>query len=129
MSRSDHEFQFAAQDVAKAAKAEAEYHEGRIAYWDAEFEQSFKRVKETASLEVKEMNVTGGKRFDVAVDYGDMTAYRRMNEAANKVQTHRDAAEKYRSDEKVYGSQDGRMYELSADDVHYFRLGGGEREE
>lgn len=129
MSRSDHEFQFAAPAIARAAQAEAEYHEGRASYWEGEFDSSFKRVKETAGVEVKEMNVTGGKRFDVTVDYGDMAAYRRMNEASAKVQTHRDAAEKFRSDEKVYGSQNGRVYELSADDVHYFRLGGGEREE
>jgi hypothetical protein len=128
MGRAEHEFQFAAEEIATAAAAEASYHEGRETYWAEEFDKSFKRVKETAGVEVKEVNVTGGKRFDVAVDYGDMTAYRRMNEASQKMQTHREAAEKYRSDAKVYGSQNGRMYELTADDVHYFRLGDGERE-
>ena len=130
MSRSEHQFQFPASKISEAARAEAQYHEDRISYWDEEFENAKTRVIETAELEVKELPVTGGKRVDLSINYGDPAAYRRMQEAGQKIDRHREAAEKFRSDEKVYGSQDEeRTYELSADDVHYFRLGGGRREE
>lgn len=129
MGREEHEFQFPANKVAEAAAREAEYHEQRAAFWEGERDQSFKRVKETASLEIKEQNITGGKRMDVTVDYGDMAAYRRLNEAVGKIESHQSAAERFRAEEHVYGTQGDRAYELTAKDVHYFRLGGGEREE
>ena len=135
MSRDEHQFQFKATEIAAAAKAEADYHEGRIEYWENEFETSFKRVEETIGAKITKQHVTGGERFDVQVDYGDPIAYRRMCEAQVKIEKHREAAERFRTDEKVYGTQgptgmrSDRMYELSTVDVHYYRLGGGSREE
>jgi hypothetical protein len=127
--RSEHEFQFPADEISAAAKREATYHEDRQSYWEDEYELSKKRVEETANLVIKEVNVTGGKRMDVVVDYGDAAAYKRVNEAVAKIDSHRKAAERFRAEAHVYGTQDKRMYELSADDVHYFRLGGGEQED
>jgi hypothetical protein len=123
--RSEHEFQFKASEIAEAARAEAEYHEDRLEYWGAEFDASFERVEATIGATIKKQHVTGGERFDVAVDYGDPAAYRRMIEAQAKIDRHRDAAEQFRTDEKVYGTQGERVYELSVADVHYYRLGAG----
>jgi hypothetical protein len=78
---------------------------------------------------IKRLHVTGGERIDVAVDYGDPTDYRRMQEAFEKWQEHSIQAERYRSDAEVYGTQNGRVYELDTADVHYFRLHGGPRED
>lgn len=129
MSKDQHEFQFPADRIALAAWDEADYHEGRVAYWKAEYETSFARVKETARIVVKEVNITGGKRADVTVDYGDAAAFRRLNESITKIESHRKAADRFRTEATVYGTQGERAYELSTEDVHYFRLGGGEREE
>jgi hypothetical protein len=127
--RSEHTFQFDSKVIAEAANAEAEYHEGRAEFWQGEQAKAAETVKQTASVELKEFDVTGGKRIDVGVNYGDMTAYRRLTEAYGKIQTHQQDAERYRSDAEVYGTQNGRVYELDTEDVHHFRLHGGPRED
>lgn len=127
--RAEHTFQFASSVIAKAAEAEANYHESRVEYWEAAQGQAAEVVKRTATIELKEFDVTGGKRIDVGVNYGDMTAYRRLTEAYGKIQSHQQDAERYRSDAEVYGTQNGRVYELDTDDVHHFRLHGGPRED
>lgn len=73
--------------------------------------------------------MTGGKRADVVVDHGDPSAYKRMQEAFEKIGNHREAAERYETDARIYETQRDRTYELSADDVHYFRLAGEPRPE
>lgn len=137
-ARSEHRFQFSASQIAAAAKQEAEYHEARVKFWQAEYASAVQTVRATAGVEIKEVAVTGGMRADVVVHYGDPSAYRRMQEAFGKIQDHRVAAERYRTDERVYGSQVGGAearvmrdpaYELDTDDVHYFRLGGDPRPE
>lgn len=124
--RDKHTFQFQADQIAKAAKIEAEYHRQRNLFWGAELEKAVAVVKKTARIEVKEFAITGGVRFDVAVEYGDPSAYRRMQEASEKAYRHRQACERFETDARIYGTQD-RVYELSTEDVHYYRLGGGER--
>lgn len=127
MSRDKHEFQFTADWIAKAAFGEAEYHRDRESYWKAEYASAVSRVKETAGVEVRTFPVTGGERADVVVNYGDPAAYKRMGEAFDKQQQHRVAAERYETEGRIYGTQGQRTYELSPDDVHYFRLGNEAR--
>jgi len=127
MSRDDHEFQFLAGSIAKAAEAEAEYHRKRLAFWETEYEVAVATVKKTAFVEVKTYPVTGGQRADVSVNYGDPSAYKRMVEAFDKIDTHRTAMERFITDARVYGTQTQRTYDLSVADVHYFRLGGERR--
>jgi 2-iminoacetate synthase ThiH len=127
--REKHLFELPADKIAAGAKAEAEYHRKREAYWKEEYAASLEIVKNTASLEVKEVSVTGGVRAQVSVKYGDPAAYSRMDEAFGKIARHREAAERFETDAKTYGTQGGRMYELDTADVHYYRLGGGPREE
>ena len=126
--RQEHEFHFSAAVIAKAATEEAQYHREREAYWRSEYETSIQRVKETAGVKFIEREVTGGKRIDIVVDYGDPAAYSRMQESFNKIESHMGAAERYESDARVYGTQ-SRSYTLSPEDVHYFHLGGEPRSE
>lgn len=124
--RNEHTFQFKASQIAAAAKTAAEYHEQREQEYRGYQENAAARVLETASVKLVRTQVTGGERIDVVVDYGDLAAYRSLSESFEKAETHRVAAERYRTDEEVYGSQTAggdRMYELDMDDVHHFGLG------
>ena len=129
MSRDKHEFQFTATAIAGAAAREAEYHRAREEYWRNEYRKATETVKATASVEVKTYPVTGGERADVVVNYGDPSAYKRMTEGFQKAGAHRQDAERYETEARIYGTQGDRVYELSGTDVHYFRLGGEERPE
>lgn len=129
MKRKEHTFLFSATDICKAARDEAEYHEARIAYWEEEYDKAVAIVEKTAGARVDKRPITGGYQVDVVVDYGDPAAYRRMQQSFSKIQSHREDAEQFRTDERVYGSQDGRQYELDTEDVHHFRLGGEPRED
>jgi hypothetical protein len=127
--RTEHSFQFSADAISLAAAAEAHYHEQRTLYWQEEMDKAYKRVEATIGAKIQQQQVTGGWRAEVVVDYGDPAAYRRLNEAGGKVQKHREAAGRFRTDERLYATQGDRTYELSVDDVHYYRLGGGPRED
>lgn len=127
--RDEHLFEFPAAEIAEAAKAEAEYHEERAAYWRKEMENATEVVQQTAGVKIKKLIITGGWRPEVVVDYGDPSAYSRMQEAWNKVAKHETLAEQYRTAENVYNTQNGRLYELDTRDVHYFRLNKAPRPE
>jgi hypothetical protein len=126
--RSKHLFQFRSDRISKAAKAEAEYHASRENWWRGEYAKAVARVKETAKIEVRTYPVTGGDRADLEINYGDMAAYKRMQEAWGKIASHRQEAEQFRMDAEVYSSQD-RVYEMDAADVLHYRLSGGPRKE
>jgi hypothetical protein len=129
VKRDDHTFQFSAAVIAGAAQAEAKYHEERLAYWEAEYEASIQTVEATIGAKVVRRDVTGGQQVDVVVDYGDAEAWAQTQRAFGKIRAHRDAAERFRTDERVYRTQGDRTYELDTDDVHHFRLGGQPRED
>lgn len=130
--RSEHLFQFTASQIRDAARAEAEYHEEREEFWGDVHERAAATVLETSSVELRRSPQTGGDRIDVVVDYGDPAAYKALQESFAKRERHREAADRFRTDAKIYGSQTGlvsRFFELDADDVHHFRLGGEPRED
>jgi hypothetical protein len=127
--RSDHEFEFPAVKIAEAAKAEAGYHEQRRDYWQGEYDAAVEIVEKTCGAKVEKQAITGGYTVSVVVDYGDPAAYQRMTQAFRKWQSHLEEAERFRTDARLYGTQNGRVYELSTEDVHYFRLGSGPRED
>lgn len=127
--RHEHTFEFTASTIARAALSQAAYHEDRLEYWKGEFEKSGDTVKKTAKIEFREQQVTGGSRIDIAVNYGDPIAYRRMMEAQDKIQEHRKLAEAFRSDSTVYSTQTNRLYEMAVDDVRFYRLDGRPQEE
>ncbi len=127
--RAKHLFDFRADQVAAAAEGEMLYHRARASYWREELEKATKRVEETAGVRVQRVEVTGGWRPDVVVNYGDPAAYARMGEAARKIQEHDQAAQRYESDRMLYATQALRIYQLDGDDVAHFRLNGRPRTE
>lgn len=147
--RSEHTFQFSARQIADAAQAEAEYHEGRIEHWQAREAAALEIVKGSIGAKVVEQEMTNGKQVSVVVDYGDPEAWKEYQLAHGKVGTHRSAAERFRTDERLYRTQHpegtlivgqdaesatyasagGTVYDLDVDDVHHFRLGGQPRED
>ena len=127
--RHEHKFQFSAEEIAKAAAEEAQYHEDRTAYWQGVFDKAYAEVEKSIGAKITKQSVTQGEVYNVVVDYGDPDAYRRMNLAQSKLETHKEQAERLRTDAKVYGTQGDRTYDLDTSDVHYYRLGGGPRED
>jgi hypothetical protein len=127
--RDEHTFQFKAIEIAEAAEKQAVYHEQRLKYWKKEYDNAVRIVEKTIGAKLVKQQLTRGYRVEVVVNYGDPTAYSRLQEAFRKIETHRKFAERYRSDQQVYSTQGERFYELALDDVQYFRLDGREQEE
>lgn len=127
MGMNEHTFRFHAGEIAKAAGDEAAYHEARADYWQGEYERAVERVEDTIGAKVNRRPVTGGFEVEVVIDYGDQEAYGRMQQAFRKMNTHREKARLFRTDETLYGTQD-RDYELSNSDVHALRIGAPERD-
>lgn len=127
--RDEHTFEFQASEIAQAAKAEADYHESRVDHWEERAATALVTVKSTIGAKVEEHPVTSGPpQVQIVVDYGDSAAWREYTLAHQKANQHREAADRYRTDERVYGTQQ-RPYELDTNDVHHFRLGGQARDE
>lgn len=127
--RNEHTFQFKANQIAEAAEKQALYHEKRLAFWKKEYDHAVVIVEKTIGAKLIRQRVTGGYRIDVVVDYGDPTAYKRLNEAFEKMESHRESAEQFHSDHQVYSTQADRSYEMALDDVQYYHLDGREQEE
>lgn len=127
--RTQHRFRFTATQIASAALEEAKYHEQRLEHWTKRAETALATVRDTVSAKVTEHEVTGGKQAGVVVEYGDPEAWREYQLAYGKVQSHREEADRYRTDHTLYSTQHDRSYELDSDDVHHFRLGGQPRED
>jgi len=127
--RSEHSFQFPAGEIAAAARAEADYHEDRLRYWQDEYDEAIRTVEKTIGAKIVRRAVTAGEEVDVVVDYGDSDAWQQAQRAFRKIRDHREAVGRYRTDERVYSTQSDRVYELDTDDVHHFRLGGEPRDD
>jgi hypothetical protein len=124
MERNEHKFDFSGSKIARAASMEAEYHRERLAHWHERHEVAKEKVEGTIGAKLAEHEVTGGTQLNVVVDYGDKEAWEELQLAHQKIKVRREAAERYDSDATVYGTQAGRNYQLDADDVQHFRLGG-----
>lgn len=125
MKRNEHTFQFTGQAIADAAKQEHDYHAKRVEWWKNEQEEAVKRARE-AGVEVREVDVTGGKRVDVVLD---PTVSIRLQECVNKITAHQRAADRFQIEDAAYRTQAVRTFDLHPDDVVYFRLAGGPRDE
>lgn len=125
MNRQTHRFRYLGQQIAEACVAEAEYHDDRIRWWEDERNVAIAACK-SAGFTVKEYDITGGKRTEMVVD---PTLQRRVDEAISKIAKHQAARDRFRIEAGAYGVQPSREYELDPDDVVYFRLAGGAREE
>lgn len=127
MPASEHQFEFTASVIARAAEAEADYHEAREGYWSLEYDEAVARVEATCYAKVARRSVSGGYVADVVVDYGDPVAFSRMQEAFRKMEGHRDSAAQFRIDAQVYGTQGERLYELATADLMHYRIGAPAR--
>jgi hypothetical protein len=123
--RDKHEFQFTGKQIGDAAKAEYEYHGNRVIFWKKEQRDAIDKAK-ALGLEVSEYQVTGGVHAQMVIN---PTLQARINECANKIQTHQRAADAFQIEAAAYGTQAERVYQLHADDVIYFRLAGSHRPE
>lgn len=131
MKRNEHLFQFPAAQVAEAAKAEWEYHTRRIAYWKEERTKAIEAIKAQAvKIEVREYPASGGGVSTQVTTTIDMTLTSRINTCDGKINQHVKDADRFKIEADAYGSQaQARFYEMSPEDVVYFRLAGGPREE
>jgi hypothetical protein len=127
--RDEHTFQFKAIEIAEAAEKQAVYHEQRLKYWEKEYDSAVRIVNNTIGAKLVKQRLTRGYRVEVVVNYGDPSAYSRLQEAFRKIETHRKSAEEFRSDQQVYSTQGERFYELALDDVQYYHLDGRVQEE
>lgn len=125
MKRNEHLFQFTGKQISEAARAECEYHTKCAIWWKAEQERAILKAK-SAGVEVREYEYTGGKGVQVVLD---PTVDSRLHKCAQKITAHQKAADDFQIQAACYGTQTERTYELHPDDVIYFRLAGGPREE
>jgi hypothetical protein len=127
MKRGEHTFQFSGKQIADAAKAEHDYHAERLAWWRSQEEEAVKDA-EAAGVQVRQQAVTGGRRVVMVVD---VQIQDRLNLCGQKIDSHRNAADRFQIEAAAYGTHGNstRTYELHPDDVLYFRLAGGARED
>jgi len=123
MKRQEHTFQFTGKQISDAAARECDYHTERLNWWGHEQDKAIGAAK-AAGVEVREYEVTGGKNVQIVLD---PTLQGRLQECANKINTHRTAMDRFQIEAAAYGTQPERSYELHPDDIVYFRLAGGER--
>jgi hypothetical protein len=125
MKRQEHLFQFTGTQISEAAAAEHDYHGGRVAFWKKEQDRLTEEAKKSG-IKVDEVQVTGGKQVRM---YVDGTIDSKLSLAGSKINAHQKAADDFQIQAACYGTQPERTYELQPDDVIYFRLAGGPREE
>ena len=125
MKRDKHEFQFTGKQISEAADREAQYHRNRLQFWDQEKNVAVEAIK-GAGLQVRQYEVTGGMTTQVVFD---PTLQARLSQCESKIIIHKRAKDEYQIHAACYGTQPDRSYELNPDDVIYFRLAGGARED
>lgn len=125
MKRTTHTFRFLGKDIAAAADAERDYRAKRAEWWASEFDKAVSAAKEKG-IEVREYPVTGGMQAHMAID---ATLQERINICISKRASHKAAADRFAIESAAYATQPEREYELDPDDVVYFRLAGGGRED
>jgi hypothetical protein len=126
MKRKEHFFTFTAEQIAKGARGEAEYHKTRADWWETEYRTAVEAAK-TAGLRVEMFKVTGGERAQMVID---PSLQSRINECTAKRELHQKLAEQLTIEAASYETQPGaREYTLDHEDIAHFRLAGGAREE
>lgn len=118
MIRNKWTFEYAASEIAEAAKKRAEYHRKREAHWKAEREASEQKIRD-AGVQMDELEVSGGRQFNVDID---RNLKRRYETAASKEAEHQDSAEEYEKFARALELRPEQRIELDVDDVRYFGL-------
>jgi hypothetical protein len=101
------------------------YHKLRMEWWEKEYAEACNKAK-ASGVEIRQYDVTGGSRAELVLD---ATLQKRINECHSKRMSHKDLADQMSISAAMYASQADRSYELDGEDVQYFRMAGGPREE
>lgn len=118
--RNDWRFVFTAEQLKAAAHNKKQNHLLRSSFWEDQYQIAINTAKEKG-FEVREYDITGGKRADLVVD---TTLQSRVTECYNKRNEHRKLAEEYSQWTGVFASQDPTLLlDLDATDILYFGLG------
>jgi hypothetical protein len=131
VKQNEHLFQFLGSAIAQAARELQSYHAARLGYWQKEQEGIVEAARNlTATVKVREQNVTGGKRYEIVADItGAQDLNWKLQTAGGKIDQHRTKVDEYGLKAAAYETQPARAYELDPSDVQYFRLSGGPRDE
>lgn len=119
MKRNEWVFRYQISEVGDGAKAQALKHRAREKDWQAEYEKNVIEAR-AAGIDVREFEVTGGKRADVVID---PTVAKRLGESYQKRDEHRRAAEAFEGWAAVMAAQEAGHLDLHHDDVLFFGLG------
>jgi hypothetical protein len=122
-NRDDWEFEYTARDVAKAAKAQLEYRQGRVKFWEGKKAEVISEIKEKG-LDVYEpeadkmSNYTGGGggaqiKMDPALQL-------RLTEASNKIRENKQKVAEYEGWVQVLEGNSEARISLTHDDWLYF---------
>jgi len=123
--RDKHTFQFTAAKISLAANAEYDYHSKRSMDWRVELDKAIDEAK-AKGVDIRQYNVTGGKRAEIIID---PSVQIRINLATEKIESHQRKADRFKIEAAAYKTQGDQVYDLNPDDIVYFRLAGGERDE
>lgn len=118
--REDWEFQFTAKEVAEAAEKVSSYHRGRQQHWDERARNLATEIRETG-VELKEITVTGGSRFEAHVNN---SLGNQLSEAKSKADSHKMTADKYADwGFALRTLAPSQTLSLDVTDVTFFELG------
>jgi len=126
MKRKDWLFRYTAGELAEAAKAKREFHDGRLKWWEGKKQETMKNVRENG-IEVHDSvgaqygsysNKTSGYGAEIQVDAG---MQRDLNECTAKIAQHLELVKQYSGWIQVFGSQlSTSTLELDHDDYLFF---------
>jgi hypothetical protein len=126
--RNGWKFRYTVKDLLDASTDRVAYHGDRLTFWREERDRTIELAKQTG-VQVREHQVTGGKRADLVVD---VTLGARLHECDGKIDKHEKLGEEYGVWEDVLGAMPpDQVYDLDAQDVLFFALtksGMGEEE-
>lgn len=118
--RSKWTFSYQAKDLFETTNARAKFHRSRRLHWNEEVRQLEAEIRDKG-VELKEIPVTGGHRFEASVD----TALgRQFTEAKEKEEAHAKRQEQYDAYVHEFERDPEKTYELNMDDLRFFGLVG-----
>lgn len=120
MSRHEWEFELPVSELADACKIKSRHHTDRLEYWKIELQEAEEALK-TSSIQVKEYDVTGGKRRDLSFD---PSLKNRFNECEDKIEKHKRKIKEFERYHRALGSRSaaGRFLNLTLSDWEFFGL-------
>ena len=116
--RREWKFQYPCSQLQEAAHKKNKYHAERLKWWQAQQNSVMDEVR-AKGLEVRERQVTGGKRGEIVID---PTYQRRLDECCSKTEEHQELTVEYTTWERVFELNPSVTVELDAEDIQFFGL-------